>query len=197
MTGTTVPPWRSGAMLVAMDERNRMRAADADREATAERLRTALAEGRLDLDEYDDRLQRAYGSKTYGELDELLTDLPGTAPAERSLPAPRATGESGVAARGQWSASARNAWLLEVWGPWLKVALILTSIWFVSQLAEGEFEVDDYWPIWVLGPWGAVVLYQTIQGLATGAPEKDAERRRRKRVEREARRRAKRELSET
>ncbi|MBU8857110.1 MULTISPECIES: DUF1707 domain-containing protein [unclassified Micromonospora] len=174
-----------------------MRAADADREATAERLRTALAEGRLDLDEYDDRLRRAYGSKTYGELDELLTDLPGTAPAERSLPAPRATGESGAAARGQSAVSARNAWLLGVWGPWLKVALILTSIWFVSQLGEGEFEVDDYWPIWVLGPWGAVVLYQTIQGLAAGAPEKDAERRRRKQVEREARRRAKRELPET
>ncbi|MEU1235180.1 DUF1707 domain-containing protein [Micromonospora aurantiaca] len=181
-----------------MEERNRMRAADADREATAERLRAALNEGRLDLHEYDDRLRRAYGSKTYGELDELLTDLPGAGPAGRPLPAPRAAGEGGVAVPGTEAVSgARSAWLLGLWGPWLKVALILTAIWFVSQLAEGEFEFDDYWPLWVLGPWGAVLLYQTAQGLATGVPEKDAERRRRKQVEREARRRAKRELPET
>ncbi len=182
-------------MLAPMDERNRMRAADVDREATADRLRAALNEGRLDLNEYDERLRRAYGAKTYGELDELLTDLPGSRPAETSLPAPRTAGKSPAVDRDQAAESTRSVWLLGVWGPWLKVALILTAIWFVSQLGEGEF--DDYWPIWVLGPWGAVVLYQTIQGLAHGAPEKDAERRRRKQVEREARRRAKRELPET
>ena len=49
----------------------------------------ALEEGRLDLHEYDERLQAAYGAKTYGELDELLTDLPGTATAERARVARR------------------------------------------------------------------------------------------------------------
>ncbi|MEU8071719.1 DUF1707 domain-containing protein [Micromonospora sp. NPDC049151] len=174
-----------------------MRAADVDREATAEQLRAALNEGRLDLHEYDERLRRTYASKTYGELDELLTDLPGTGPAGRPLPVPRAAGESAVTPPRAAPApvdpgGARGAWLLGLWGPWLKVGLILTAIWFVSQLGEGEF--DDYWPLWVLGPWGAVVLYQTAQGLATGVPERDAERRRRKRVERDARRAAKREL---
>ena len=53
-----------------------MRAADADRERVAERLRAALEEGRLDLHEYDERLQGAYAAKTYGDLDALLTDLP-------------------------------------------------------------------------------------------------------------------------
>ena len=57
-----------------------MRAADADRQAVADRLRAALDEGRLDLHEYDERLQRAYAAKTYGELDGLLADLPGRAP---------------------------------------------------------------------------------------------------------------------
>ncbi|KKK05337.1 DUF1707 domain-containing protein [Micromonospora sp. HK10] len=174
-----------------------MRAADADREATAEQLRAALNEGRLDLHEYDERLRRAYGSKTYGELDELLTDLPGVGPAGGSLPAPRAAAESAVAPPAPAPVpvagdAARSAWLLGIWGPWLKVALILTAIWFVSELGSGEF--DDYWPLWVLGPWGAVVVYQTVQGVATGAPAREAERRRRRRVEREARRRAKREL---
>lgn len=174
-----------------------MRAADADREATAEQLRAALNEGRLDLHEYDERLRRAYGSKTYGELDELLTDLPGVGPAGHALPAPRAAAESAVAPSSAAPApvagdAARSAWLLGLWGPWLKVGLILTAIWFVSELGSGGF--DDYWPLWVLGPWGAVVVYQTVQGLATGAPSREAERRRRRRAEREARRRAEREL---
>ena len=57
-----------------------LRAGDADRERVAERLRTALDEGRLNLYEYDDRLREAYAAKTYGELDALLADLPGVTP---------------------------------------------------------------------------------------------------------------------
>ena len=53
-----------------------LRAADADRERTAERLRKSHAEGRLDLAEFQQRLERCYESKTVGELDELVTDLP-------------------------------------------------------------------------------------------------------------------------
>ncbi|MFD0817862.1 DUF1707 domain-containing protein, partial [Micromonospora zhanjiangensis] len=61
-------------------ERGEMRAGDADREKVAEQLRTALGEGRLDLPEYDERLQRAYAARTYADLDGLLDDLPGTVP---------------------------------------------------------------------------------------------------------------------
>jgi hypothetical protein len=53
-----------------------LRAADADREQVADRLRKGHAEGRLDLTEFQQRLERCYESKTYGELDELLRDLP-------------------------------------------------------------------------------------------------------------------------
>ena len=53
-----------------------LRAADADRERIAERLRTSHAEGRLDLAEFQQRLERCYEAKTVGELDELVTDLP-------------------------------------------------------------------------------------------------------------------------
>ena len=53
-----------------------LRAADADREQIAERLRTSHAEGRLDLAEFQQRLERCYEAKTVGELDELVTDLP-------------------------------------------------------------------------------------------------------------------------
>jgi hypothetical protein len=53
-----------------------LRAADADREATGERLRRHHAEGRLDSEELQERIDRCYDAKTVGELDQLLTDLP-------------------------------------------------------------------------------------------------------------------------
>ena len=39
-------------------------------------MRVAAGEGRIDLTELEDRLERAYGAKTYLELNELLADLP-------------------------------------------------------------------------------------------------------------------------
>ncbi|MEU7090638.1 DUF1707 SHOCT-like domain-containing protein [Kitasatospora aureofaciens] len=53
------------------------RAGDADREAVADRLRSAAGEGRIDLGELEERLDRAYAAKTYGELDTLVADLGG------------------------------------------------------------------------------------------------------------------------
>jgi hypothetical protein len=53
-----------------------IRAADADRERIAERLRKSHAEGRLDIDEFQERLERCYQAKTLGELGELVRDLP-------------------------------------------------------------------------------------------------------------------------
>jgi hypothetical protein len=56
-----------------------LRAADADREHTAGRLRESHSEGRLDMDEFQQRLERCYQAKTVGELDELVNDLPAQA----------------------------------------------------------------------------------------------------------------------
>jgi hypothetical protein len=53
-----------------------LRAADADREATSERLRRHHAEGRLDIEELQERIDRCYQAKTIGELEQLVTDLP-------------------------------------------------------------------------------------------------------------------------
>ena len=61
-----------------------MRVGDAERQAAADRLKVALDEGRLELNEYDERLQRAYAAKTYRELDGLTADLPGVIPAQRA-----------------------------------------------------------------------------------------------------------------
>jgi DUF1707 SHOCT-like domain len=53
-----------------------LRAADADRERIAERLRKSHAEGRLDMTEFQERLDGCYQAKTIGELRELVRDLP-------------------------------------------------------------------------------------------------------------------------
>lgn len=58
----------------------RLRASDADRAATAERLRTHYTDGRLDAQEYDERIERCYAAKTVDELDALFFDLPRSAP---------------------------------------------------------------------------------------------------------------------
>jgi hypothetical protein len=56
------------------------RAADADRDAVAERLRIAAGEGRIEPWELEERLGQAYRAKTYGELAALLADLPSSPP---------------------------------------------------------------------------------------------------------------------
>ncbi|WP_115852035.1 DUF1707 and DUF4190 domain-containing protein [Thermasporomyces composti] len=53
-----------------------MRASNADRERTADVLKAAHAEGRLDWGEYQRRLDQALRAKTYGELQALVSDLP-------------------------------------------------------------------------------------------------------------------------
>jgi hypothetical protein len=53
-----------------------LRASDADRDQVAERLRQATAEGRLAAVELEGRLEALYTSRTYGELEALVADLP-------------------------------------------------------------------------------------------------------------------------
>jgi Domain of unknown function (DUF1707) len=53
-----------------------MRAADADRDRTVERLRDAAAEGRLTPDDLERRLESALAARTYAELESLVADLP-------------------------------------------------------------------------------------------------------------------------
>ena len=53
-----------------------MRAGDADRERLVEQLREHHAAGRLTLDEFEERMTKAYSAKTYGELRTLTRDLP-------------------------------------------------------------------------------------------------------------------------
>lgn len=53
-----------------------LRASHADREAVAELLRAAAGDGRIDLEELEERLEKAFAAKTYGDLEPLTADLP-------------------------------------------------------------------------------------------------------------------------
>lgn len=70
------------------------RASDADRERAAERLRHAGGDGRLNVDELDERVQLAFEAQTRGELDALLRDV-----EERGPVARRAAASGGVVVR--------------------------------------------------------------------------------------------------
>lgn len=53
-----------------------MRVSDADRERTTDIIKAAAAEGRLSWDEHGRRIQQVMESRTYGELQQLVADLP-------------------------------------------------------------------------------------------------------------------------
>ncbi|MGN9776263.1 DUF1707 SHOCT-like domain-containing protein [Micromonospora sp. H33] len=181
-----------------MQGRDGMRAADVDRQAVADRLRSAVDEGRLDLHEYDERLQQAYAARTYGELDALLADLPapaGAAASALAVPDGSALAPTGGPTTPSWvpAVGARPVvarWLAEVWEPWLKVVPIVVAIWAVTSLMSRD--ALYFWPGWVAGPWGAVLLVRTVLGITSGEPARwadERERRRQRRREKRARRR--------
>jgi hypothetical protein len=67
-----------------------LRASDAERERTADQLRHAAGEGRLTLEELDERLNAAYASRTRAELEQLVGDV--------AVPV-STTGDSGLTVR--------------------------------------------------------------------------------------------------
>ncbi|MBO0816793.1 MAG: DUF1707 and DUF4190 domain-containing protein [Actinobacteria bacterium] len=73
--------------------RGQMRAADADRDRAVSFLSAAYTEGRLGKDEYDTRLETALSARTYADLDEVVSDLPGA----RVPPVRRVTTTNGLA----------------------------------------------------------------------------------------------------
>lgn len=76
-----------------------MRISDADRQRVADVLRDAAGEGRIDLDELEERLELTWGAKTYADLVPITSDLHlPTHPQPAATPVPRPP--SGVPAVG-------------------------------------------------------------------------------------------------
>lgn len=83
-----------------------MRISDADRQRVADVLRDAAGDGRLDLDELEERLELTWAAKTYGELVPITLDLQATGPVAPPASAPARRAPSGVPAVGHASSVA-------------------------------------------------------------------------------------------
>jgi hypothetical protein len=120
------------------DDGAHLRISDAERHAVAEILRDAAAQGRLTLEELEERLEQSYSARTYGDLVPLTADLPGARPPRpagsavsprtpgRPVPRPTPPGPlrtrtssvavmSSVERRGSWRAEAEHT-AVAFWG---------------------------------------------------------------------------------
>ncbi len=138
-----------------------IRASDRDREQVVTRLRGAVGDGRLTMDEYMERMEHAYQAVTYGDLAALYADLPAGAPIAEvprigeQEPAPLAVTPR---ARASWrGALAGLPCVLKVlWGIWLTAVLINVVVWVLVTATTGHLAYP--WPLWVAGPYGAALL---------------------------------------
>ncbi len=142
-------PWEGGP--------ERVRASDSEREEVATILRAAVTEGRLTLEEGDERLARVYAAKYRTDLHPLTADLPGggrdalwrTPEALRTmqrrlrLHGASAVGLAGVLI-GLWVLSGAHFF----W-PLLPLLFISFSVWRHARFVR-------YGPPWGYGrgPWG-------------------------------------------
>jgi len=113
------------------------RVGDHDRAATADVLSQALAQGYVDLAEYETRIQAAFGAQTAEELRRIVADLP--------VAHLRRTDPRRIAARKN---AARASVRLHLGAYAAMVAIVLT-VWLAVALTAGAWY---FWPIWpILG----------------------------------------------
>ncbi|MCV7345161.1 DUF1707 domain-containing protein [Mycolicibacterium rhodesiae] len=120
-----------------------VRVGDRDRENTADLLSHALAQGYVDLAEYETRVQAAFAAENTEQLRRVLVDLP--------VDHLRRTDPRRVAARKR---AARASVRLHAAGYLAMVAIVL-AVWLAVALTTGE--TAYFWPVWpILG--GAIGL---------------------------------------
>lgn len=136
-----------------------MRASDEDRQRTVDELRRHCAAGRIDVDEYASRVERALGASTLEELDGIRADLPmmrvpepvgggiwaGSSPARLPAELPRGGGPDGGPAAG--SRTRVVAALVAA----ITVAVVLGAI-VVGLVAEWA------WALVLIAGWAAGVV---------------------------------------
>ena len=127
-----------------------MRASDADRELVRAVLVDAYGDGRLTREEYDDRLNTLYDSRTLGELPSLVADL---TPADSPPALPARLHPADLRARGarKWRRDVE-----ESLGAFLVPSVICTVIWIA---VGGGF----FWPLFPMVFLGLNVLKTVVQ----------------------------------
>jgi hypothetical protein len=134
-----------------------LRASDADRQRVADMLREHCASGRLTIDEFDERLGQALASKTLGQLQEPLRDLPVRFQPTAPTPVRTAAPTPATASRSRPS-------LFQVhFTTYATVIIFLIIIWLLT--GGGHF----FWPIWPMVGWGLPVA---LHGLNRSKPNR-------------------------
>jgi hypothetical protein len=136
-----------------MERNPEIRASDHDRDRTAQALREHFAQGRLDDEEFNERLSDAYAAKTLGELQRLTADLPEEDLYSLPVPSQQRTGST----RGLGLTRDQIAH----WSVWATVSGINFVIWLIIWITTGFENVYPWW-VWVAGPWGVILLIGTI-----------------------------------
>jgi hypothetical protein len=127
-----------------------MRASDADRDRVAGALREHCAQGRLTVEELNERLEVTYTARTLGDLDRVTQDLPEEDFHYRPIPSHQRAHVAPRRGGGLYRSSLRAAW-----ATYATVNLICFTIWLIVAATGGGAYP---WFLWVAGPWGAVLL---------------------------------------
>jgi hypothetical protein len=117
-----------------------LRASDADRDVIRRVLADGYAEGRLDRDELDERVEAAGVARLLGDLPPLIDDLVPTALVSGSTRALEAIPQRAVA---RWEKQRRDA----LWS-FLTASTICWAIWFVAPATGHGFYFP--WPLFVM-----------------------------------------------
>jgi hypothetical protein len=143
-----------------MGETRTMRASDRDRQEVVDRLRGAVEDGRLTMDEYMQRMELAYQAVTHGDLAPLQADLPATRSVQRREPdALRAGAAPRAAARRPCFpafVAGMPGVLRVLWATWLTAVAINVVVWALVSGTTGHLIYP--WPLWVAGPYGAALV---------------------------------------
>lgn len=138
---------------------DQMRIGTVEREAVIERLQSALAEGRLDVHEFDERVAQVYVARTAGELVPLTSDLP----LATSQPTPAATARparSSAPAPAERHPDGTGRALVWAWRAWALAVSVNLVVWLLVSITTQDLQY--FWPMWVAGPWGVVLLVGTV-----------------------------------
>lgn len=149
-----------------MAPQSHIRVSDQERDIVATILREHVAAGRLTPEEFEQRVDSAVHATFVADLEHLVQDLPislgdrlrgpGSEPLEKGPSRPRREWlPSGGPGR-----APRNARLHEQWLRWVVTNVVCLTIWVGITLANGE--MTYFWPAWVFGPWGAILLARQV-----------------------------------
>src|SRR6266704_6625230 len=139
-----------------MVNQQKMRASDRDRQQVVDRLRSALEDGRLTMDECVERMEAAYKAATYGDLAPLCADLPASTPVIAGpQTAAGAAAPPIVFSRAGYLAGLPTV-LKVLWTIWLTAVSINVVVWALVSGTGGHLAYP--WPLWVAGPYGATLF---------------------------------------